>query len=146
MLDRVLTFLVTQPAKTPKTATKLKLTTPKAPGTDGKKGKESTRASKPKSERKKSRAAASDEDAADEDVKEPEKELDPAEAKAKKEKEGIHSRPSIQTYAYYSQFSFYDTNFRKGFCLVIRRPRRARWPPCPTSFQNSRIMVISKSA
>ncbi len=77
-----------QPVKTPKTATKLKLTTPKAPGTNGKKGKDSTKASKPKAERKKSKAAASDEDAADEEAKEPEKELDPAELKAKKEKEG----------------------------------------------------------
>jgi hypothetical protein len=66
----------------------LKLTTPKAPGTSEKKGKDSTKASKPKSERKKSKAAASDEEVADEEVKEPEKELDPAEAKAKKEKEG----------------------------------------------------------
>ncbi len=75
-----------QPAKTPKTATKLKLTTPKAPGTNEKKA--ATKTTKPKSERKKSRAAVSDEEPAEEEPKEPEKELDPAEAKAKKEKEG----------------------------------------------------------
>ena len=75
-----------QPAKTPKTATKLKLTTPKAPGTNEKKA--TTKATKPKSERKKSKAAVSDEEPVEEEPKEPEKELDPAEAKAKKEKEG----------------------------------------------------------
>ena len=77
-----------QPAKTPKTATKLKLTTPKAPTTNEKKAKDSTKAAKPKSERKKSKAAASDEEVGDQEVQELDKELDPAEAKAKKEKEG----------------------------------------------------------
>lgn len=64
----------------------MKLTTPKAPGTNEKKA--ATKATKPKSERKKSKAAISDEEPIEEEPKEPEKELDPAEAKAKKEKEG----------------------------------------------------------
>ena len=77
-----------QPAKTPKTATKLKLTTPKAPSSGEKKDKDSAKVAKPKAEKRKSKAAPISDEETAEDVKEPEKELDPAEAKAKKEKEG----------------------------------------------------------
>jgi hypothetical protein len=133
-----------QPAKTPKTATKLKLTTPKAPGTGEKKAKDSTKTSKPKSERKKSKAAASDEDAAEEEVKEPEKELDPAEAKAKKEKEGKCPAVWYGKVAHYPQFSSSDTNSRKAFCLAIKHLRKVRWPLCPISSQSSRTTATSK--
>lgn len=86
-----------QPTKTPKTAQKLKLTTPKAPGTAEKKTKETTKAAKLKSEKKKpAKAAASDEEMAEEEAKEPAKPLDPAEEKKAREKEGmiLHICPS----------------------------------------------------
>jgi hypothetical protein len=124
----------------------LKLTTPKAPGTNEKRAKDSGKSSKPKSERKKSKAAASDEDLADEEVKEPEKELDPAEAKAKKEKEGRFAAPDIGSSAYDLQFSSSDTNFRKAFCLASKRPKKVKWPLCPISSQNSKITETLKLA
>jgi hypothetical protein len=74
-----------KPAKTPKTATKLKLTTPKTPTveTSGKK-----KASKPKSLTKKTatKTNGSEDDMID-TPKVEEKPLTPAEAKDKKEKE-----------------------------------------------------------
>jgi hypothetical protein len=134
-----------QPAKTPKTATKLKVNPPKAPTTNEKKSKDSAKASKPRAERKKSKAAVSDEDA-DEEAKEPEKELDPAEAKAKKEKEGLYLACCSRKSTHSIQSSFYGTNFRKGSCPAIKLPKKAKWLPCPISSQNSKITVILKSA
>jgi hypothetical protein len=133
-----------QPAKTPKTATKLKLTTPKAPGTSEKKAPAKT--AKPKGDRKKSKAAISDEEAGEEEVKEPEKELDPAEAKAKKEKEGIFAAAHVQINAYTLQFSSYDTNFRKAFWLAIRLRKKAKWRPCRISSANWKTTATWKLA
>ncbi|OJD14881.1 hypothetical protein AJ78_04828 [Emergomyces pasteurianus Ep9510] len=90
-----------QPTKTPKTATKLKLTTPKTPATgeSGKKTAAKPAKSKPTSAKrgKKEIKATSDEDAA-ETPKEPEMEkpLDPQEAKLKKEKEVLYLRHKLQ--------------------------------------------------
>lgn len=75
---------VQKPAKTPKTATKLKLTTPKAPEEGGKK----TPASKAKKASTKKGKVA--EEAATAEAKEPEKQVDPEQAKKKKEKEGVY--------------------------------------------------------
>ena len=89
-----------QPTKTPKTTTKLKLTTPKTPAT-GEPGKKTTGSAKaPKGKNantKKSAAKASisDEDTAAENLKEPEKPLDPQEAKTKKEREGEVNLPTF---------------------------------------------------
>ncbi|KAJ5157596.1 uncharacterized protein N7482_008696 [Penicillium canariense] len=78
-----------KPAKTPKTGTKLKLTTPKAPAEEKK-----TPASKTKkAASKKSKAA--DEEAASE-TKEPERQIDPEELKKKKEKEILFLRHKLQ--------------------------------------------------
>ena len=112
-----------QPAKTPKTATKLKLTTPKAPGTNEKKTKDPTKTSKPRSERKKSKAAASDEEVAEEDIKEPEKELDHAEAKAKKEKEGKSLALPIQNNGSSSTVLFLRHKLQKGFLTRDQAPQ-----------------------
>ncbi|KAK2877281.1 hypothetical protein FQN49_001286 [Arthroderma sp. PD_2] len=85
-----------KPAKTPKPATKLKLTTPKAPSTGekgGKKAASTTKASKGKS-KKTAKAEASDEEI--ETPKEVEKPVDPQEAKAKREKEILYLRYKLQ--------------------------------------------------
>ncbi|KAF3482128.1 uncharacterized protein GIQ15_04887 [Arthroderma uncinatum] len=85
-----------KPAKTPKPATKLKLTTPKAPGTGekgGKKAASTAKASKGKS-KKAAKAEASDEEI--ETPKETEKPVDPQEAKAKREKEILYLRYKLQ--------------------------------------------------
>lgn len=82
-------YLQQQPAKTPKTATKLKLTTPKAPEEGGKK----TPASKAKKASTK-KGKAADEEAAAAEAKEPEKQVDPELAKKKKEKEGMYPKCS----------------------------------------------------
>ncbi|EEP76678.1 conserved hypothetical protein [Uncinocarpus reesii 1704] len=93
---------VTQPLKTPKTATKLKLTTPKAPasGETGKKGTASARATKSKgASAKKGKQPAptsSDEEEVEEAPKEPEPVVNPAEAKAKREKEVFYLRHRLQ--------------------------------------------------
>lgn len=79
-----------QPAKTPKTATKLKLTTPKAPEDGGKK----TPASKAKKASTK-KGKAADEEAGGAQTKEPEKPVDPEQLKQKKEKEGMYSKCSL---------------------------------------------------
>ncbi|KAJ5217484.1 uncharacterized protein N7469_011109 [Penicillium citrinum] len=77
-----------KPAKTPKTATKIKLTTPKA--SEEKK----TPASKGKKATKKSKAASDDEEKAS--SKEPEKQANPEELKKKKEKEVLFLRHKLQ--------------------------------------------------
>ncbi|KAJ5122823.1 hypothetical protein N7448_003956 [Penicillium atrosanguineum] len=80
-----------KPAKTPKTSTKLKLTTPKAPAEEKK-----TPASKTKkAPAKKGKAAAKDDEEAVE-AKEPEKQIDPEELKKKKEKEVLFLRHKLQ--------------------------------------------------
>ena len=82
-----------QPAKTPKTATKLKLSTPKTPSADSaskKKTGSSTKATKAKGSSTKkvnAKATGSDEEMVD-TPKVQEKVLTPQEAKQKKEKEG----------------------------------------------------------
>lgn len=112
-----------QPAKTPKTATKLKLTTPKAPGTTEKKTKETSKASKPKSERKKSKAVASDDEVVEADVKEPEKELDAGEAKTKKEKEGKSHTLLVQNTGLQSTVLFLRHKLQKGFLSRDQAPQ-----------------------
>ena len=79
-----------QPAKTPKTATKLKLTTPKTPATGEGKKKATPKSTKPKSTSKKAAAAAAAAKAGSEEDGTPDepKPLTPAEAKQKKEKNG----------------------------------------------------------
>lgn len=114
-----------QPAKTPKTATKLKLTTPKAPTTNEKKAKDSTKAAKPKPERKKSKAAVSDEDVGDEEVQEQDKELDPAEAKAKKEKEGAMFRALCEDICLPIIVLFLRHKLQKGFLTVNQTPQES---------------------
>lgn len=74
-----------QPAKTPKTATKLKLTTPKAPAEDG--GKKTPASKAKKASTKKGKAG---EEEAGAEAKEPEKQVDPEQLKQKKEKEGMY--------------------------------------------------------
>lgn len=81
-----------QPAKTPKTATKLKLTTPKAPVSEETTKKTSgTKAKQGTSTKKGGKAAVSDEGEEDTgaETKEPEKQADPQEEKAKRQKEGM---------------------------------------------------------
>ncbi|PGG97023.1 hypothetical protein GX51_07522 [Blastomyces parvus] len=90
-----------KPAKTPKTATKLKLTTPKTPATGEPGKKAAAKPAKPKAtsakKSKKETKTTSDEDAT-ETPKEPEveKPLDPQEAKLKKEKEVLYLRHKLQ--------------------------------------------------
>lgn len=70
-----------KPAKTPKTATKLKLSTPKTPATES-----STKKRAPKSKAAKAAKSSSEDDAAT--PKAAEKPLTPAEAREIKEKKG----------------------------------------------------------
>ncbi|EEQ84780.1 PWWP domain-containing protein [Blastomyces dermatitidis ER-3] len=90
-----------KPAKTPKTATKLKLTTPKTPAT-GEPGKKTaakpakTKATSAKKSKKETKAT-SDEDATEAPKEaEVEKPIDPQEAKLKKEKEVLYLRHKLQ--------------------------------------------------
>ncbi|KAJ9272331.1 hypothetical protein DTO212C5_1516 [Paecilomyces variotii] len=87
-----------KPAKTPKTATKLKLTTPKTPASETKKpaGKAKEAKGKAADTKKGAKAATSDEDTAVETPKEPEKVIDPEEARKKKEKEILFIRHKLQ--------------------------------------------------
>ena len=85
-----------QPAKTPKTGTKLKLTTPKTPAGDGSSKKKMTK-SKGSTKKSAGKTNGSDEDMMDTPRVE-EKPLTPAEAKEKKEKESkvlAHSFPVL---------------------------------------------------
>ncbi|CAG8080001.1 unnamed protein product [Penicillium olsonii] len=75
-----------KPAKTPKSNTKLKLTTPKAPAEEKK-----TPVSKRKAPAKRGKAAAASDDDTSADAKESEKPVDPEELKKKKEKESMLS-------------------------------------------------------
>ncbi|ODH45204.1 hypothetical protein ACO22_00317 [Paracoccidioides brasiliensis] len=88
-----------KPAKTPKTATKLKLTTPKTPATGESDKKAATRPSKAKAatakKDKKATKIPSDEGAV-KTLKEPEKPLDSQAAKLKKEKEVLYLRHKLQ--------------------------------------------------
>ncbi|EER28592.1 PWWP domain containing protein [Coccidioides posadasii C735 delta SOWgp] len=89
-----------KPVKTPKTATKLKLTTPKAPASSetGKKGAtaKATKSKGPGGRKAKQPPPASDEEEAEEAPKEPEPKVNPAEAKAKREKEIFYLRHRLQ--------------------------------------------------
>ncbi|MCJ1306526.1 hypothetical protein MMC25_000169 [Agyrium rufum] len=80
-----------KPAKTPKTATKLKLSTPKTPAAVS----STKKAAKPKSS-KKAAAKTNGEEEAEETPKVEEKPLSPAEAKEKKEKEIKYYRHKLQ--------------------------------------------------
>ncbi|KAE8419786.1 hypothetical protein BDV36DRAFT_127625 [Aspergillus pseudocaelatus] len=86
-----------KPAKTPKTGTKLKLTTPKTPASE-KKAPASSKAKQTASTKKSSKAAVSDEgeESTPAAPKEPEKQINPEEAKAKKEKEILFVRHKLQ--------------------------------------------------
>ncbi|KAJ5566232.1 hypothetical protein N7535_007870 [Penicillium sp. DV-2018c] len=84
-----------KPAKTPKTNTKLKLTTPKAPAEESGKKTPTTKTRKAPAKKGKAAAAASDEgDSAD--AKEAEKPIDPEEQRKKKEKEILFLRHKLQ--------------------------------------------------
>ncbi|RHZ61167.1 PWWP domain protein [Aspergillus thermomutatus] len=88
-----------KPAKTPKTATKLKLTTPKTPTSETE--KKTTGASKAKqtaSSKKTGKGAVSDEGEEDAGaaLKEPEKPVDQGEAKERKQKEVLFVRHRLQ--------------------------------------------------
>jgi hypothetical protein len=88
-----------KPAKTPKTATKLKLTTPKTPTNEAE--KKATGASKAKqtaSSKKAGKGAVSDEGEEDAGAapKEPEKKVDQGEAKERKQKEVLFVRHRLQ--------------------------------------------------
>lgn len=78
---------ISQPAKTPKTATKLKLSTPKASKAPAEEKKKAPAPKTKKAAPKKGKAAASDEEPVE--AKEAEKQIDPEELKKKKEKEGM---------------------------------------------------------
>lgn len=80
--------MLTQPAKTPKTGTKLKLSTPKTPAEPSAKKKA---AAKPKSSAKKV-TKGSDDEAAVETPKIEEKKLTPEEVRQMKEKRGMSRR------------------------------------------------------
>ncbi|KAJ5547059.1 hypothetical protein N7494_004644 [Penicillium frequentans] len=97
-----------KPAKTPKTATKLKLSTPKAPKTPAEEKKKTPAPKTKKAAPKKGKAAASDEEPVE--AKEPEKQIDPEELKKKKEKEeGIHlSRQPPQENEMDAMATYYD--------------------------------------
>ncbi|KAE8148696.1 hypothetical protein BDV25DRAFT_13682 [Aspergillus avenaceus] len=86
-----------KPAKTPKTGTKLKLTTPKTPASE-KKAPASNKAKQTASNKKSNKTAASDdgEESTPAAPKEPEKQVNPEEAKAKKEKEILFVRHKLQ--------------------------------------------------
>ncbi|KAB8237984.1 PWWP domain protein [Aspergillus alliaceus] len=86
-----------KPAKTPKTGTKLKLTTPKTPASE-KRAPASSKAKQTASSKKSGKAAASDEgeESTPAAPKEPEKQVNPEEAKAKKEKEILFVRHKLQ--------------------------------------------------
>ncbi|KAL9108872.1 MAG: hypothetical protein Q9227_006403 [Pyrenula ochraceoflavens] len=81
-----------KPAKTPKTGTKLKLTTPKAPASTDSTKKSKEKATKAKQPTKKSKAAASDEDGEGK----AEEKLTPEQALQKKEKEVLFLRHKLQ--------------------------------------------------
>ncbi|PTU23844.1 hypothetical protein P175DRAFT_0505630 [Aspergillus ochraceoroseus IBT 24754] len=84
-----------KPAKTPKTGTKLKLTTPKTPASETKKSSGGSKAKQSAS--KKSAKAASDESGDSRSVsKEPEKQINPEEAQKKKEREVLFVRHRLQ--------------------------------------------------
>ncbi|GIK07427.1 hypothetical protein Aspvir_003091 [Aspergillus viridinutans] len=88
-----------KPAKTPKTATKLKLTTPKTPTTETeKKATGASRAKQTASGKKTGKGAVSDEGEEDAGAppKEPEKHVDQGEAKERKQKEVLFVRHRLQ--------------------------------------------------
>ncbi|OAL65927.1 hypothetical protein A7C99_3030 [Trichophyton rubrum] len=83
-----------KPVKTPKSATKLKLTTPKNPTAGEKGAKKAATTGKSSKGKSKKKAEASDEEV--ETPKEAEKPVDPQEAKAKREKEILYLRYKLQ--------------------------------------------------
>ncbi|RHZ72627.1 hypothetical protein CDV55_107711 [Aspergillus turcosus] len=88
-----------KPAKTPKTATKLKLTTPKTPTTETeKKAAGAGKAKQTASSKKAGKGAVSDEGEEDAGAapKEPEKQVDQGEAKERKQKEVLFVRHRLQ--------------------------------------------------
>jgi hypothetical protein len=129
----LLMTIVPQPAKTPKTAQKLKLTTPKAPGTTEK--KETAKATKPKSEKKKSaKAATSDEEMAEEEVKEPAKPVDPVQERKDREKEGEIAQSVRMGYRLnILQCCSSATSYKRASSPVTKRLKKAKWRPCPTT-------------
>ncbi|KAL5337836.1 hypothetical protein BJX70DRAFT_224726 [Aspergillus crustosus] len=83
-----------KPAKTPKTGTKLKLTTPKTP--TGETGKKASGSRAKQSASKKGKAASEDSDESRPVSKEPEPQINLAEAKKKREKEVLFVRHRLQ--------------------------------------------------
>jgi hypothetical protein len=122
-----------QPAKTPKTGTKLKLTTPKTPtGETGKKAAGS-RAKQTASSKKGKAAANEDSDESSPPAKEPEPKVNVEEAKKKREKEGMFNSQRYRVKAYSAFFKFCSSAiaFRRASSPVItllRRRKCPRWP------------------
>src|ERR1700728_104274 len=144
MVDRLLMTPTPQPAKTPKTAQKLKLTTPKAPGTTEK--KETAKASKPKSEKKKpAKAAASDEEMADEEAKEPAKPVDPIQERKDREKEGEHLVLTLICHGLnVLQCCSSVTSCKKASSPVTKHLKKAKCPPCPIISRSLKATATSK--
>ncbi|KAJ5124585.1 uncharacterized protein N7515_008410 [Penicillium bovifimosum] len=117
-----------KPAKTPKTNTKLKLTTPKAPAEEPGKKTPATKTRKAPAKKGKAAPAASDEgDSAD--AKEPEKPIDPEDLRKKKEKESTHFPITHENPRETEQDSLYLTvlflrhKLQKGFISRDQSPR-----------------------
>ncbi|GKZ39158.1 hypothetical protein AbraIFM66950_011967, partial [Aspergillus brasiliensis] len=86
-----------KPAKTPKTTTKLKLTTPKTPASESGKKAPASKGKQATSSKKAAKAAASDDGEESRAAsKEPEKKISQEEAKDKKEKEILFIRHKLQ--------------------------------------------------
>lgn len=125
-----------QPTKTPKTATKLKLTTPKAPAEEG--GKKTPASKTKKASTKKGKAATNDEEAAAE-AKEQEKQVDPEQLKQKKEKEGMYSAPACkrplcdQSCLHYAVL-FLRHKLQKGFISRDQPPKEDEMATMATYF------------
>ena len=113
-----------KPAKTPKTATKLKLTTPKAPtpAESNKKAKDSAKPSKAKTPKEK-KAKGEEEEETTSAPKKPEKPLDPAEEKAKKEREGMTDDSRIVRIRLTSIVLFLRHKLQKGFLSREQAPK-----------------------
>lgn len=137
-----------QPAKTPKPATKLKLTTPKAPGTGEKGGKKAASSAKTSKGKSKKKADASDEEV--ETPKEAEKPVDPQEAKAKREKESMYYALSyplliswMLTHRRFKSYTF-DTSCKRDSLHVTKRRRSLRWSSCRHTSTSWKPTPISK--
>lgn len=115
-----------KPAKTPKTATKLKLSTPKTPTTESaskKKTGSGAKATKPRGSKKSAaKAEGSDEEMVD-TPKVEEKPLTPQEAKQKKEKEGKLRMKGREAVVDYFTVLYLRHKLQKGFLSRDTMPK-----------------------